>query len=137
MTALALIFTLAAIGISVTAYLIEKRKKEEVPVCFIGQDCHSVLSSKYNKTLGVHNDVLGFAYYHFEIVLVGTLVLGINSGFPLVNLAYFTILIGALISVYFTFIQWRILKAWCFWCLMSAFTTWGMALTLFVNQLTS
>lgn len=49
MTAFALLFTLSAIGISETVYLIRKRIASERPVCLIGEDCTLVLASKYNK----------------------------------------------------------------------------------------
>ncbi len=127
MTALALLFTLAAIGIAITTYLVRKRVNEEVPICFVGQNCHAVLTSKYNKILGLHNDVLGLVYYSFEAVVTGLLVLEFMPYLPLELIAFVTMLIGAVLSVYFTYLQAFVLKAWCFWCLMSAFTAWGMA----------
>lgn len=135
MTALALLFSLSAIGIAVTAYLIERRMKEAVAYCPIGEDCHAVLTSKYSKTMGINNDVLGFVYYHLEIILIGALVLGFNfNGLlePFVTVVVFT---GALASIYFTFIQAQVLKLWCFWCLVSAVTTWGMLIVVVVSQL--
>src|SRR3989344_5587083 len=87
MTSLALLFTLSALGISETVYLIKKRILLQKPVCPIGENCLAVLTSKYNKVL---------------------------------------IVCGTMLSVFFTYLQFRIIKAWCFWCLMSATTIWLM-----------
>jgi uncharacterized membrane protein len=134
MTSYALLFTLAAIGISETVYLIKKRKKEEVPVCFIGENCHTVLTSAYNKTLGIHNDVLGLLFYITVAVSSALLVIGRIDFLNLVaSTTKIIILAAALVSFYLTFLQWKVIRAWCFWCLMSAFTTWAMLLIVLVS----
>ncbi|MEK7081962.1 MAG: vitamin K epoxide reductase family protein [Patescibacteria group bacterium] len=49
MTALALLFTLSAVGISETVYLIRKRLAAEKPICPIGENCALVLTSRWSK----------------------------------------------------------------------------------------
>lgn len=136
LTPLALLFTLSAIGIAETVYLIRKRKGEQTPVCFIGSGCHVVLESKYNKILGIHNDVLGLVFYIF-ICAMSALILMSQDGsqasligaFPvsiLKTIDMLAILSGAVMSIYFTFLQAFVIRQWCFWCLMSAFTVFAM-----------
>jgi uncharacterized membrane protein len=131
MTALALIFTLAAIGVAETRYLISKRLAGSQPVCFIGTGCGKVLESKYNKILGIHNDLLGLFFYLVIGLLLAFLVLEISVRLPL-NLVLLGLLIGgSLFSVYLTFLQSLVIKTWCFWCVGSALTIWLMTLIFF------
>jgi uncharacterized membrane protein len=131
----ALLFTIAAIGISETAYLIRKRKKSEAPVCPMGGGCATVLSSKYNHLFGVHNDILGLLFYIFFSALAALLVIGSGNLPLLVLLAKIAVVIGILMSAALTFIQWKIIKAWCFWCLMSAGTTVFLFIIIFSSKL--
>ena len=119
-----LIMVLSFVGAVETVYLIRKRIASEHPVCIIGQGCGAVLDSKYNRLFIVHNDVLGLMAY--AAVLVLSILLLANAG-PidiLRTLLFWLAGISATMSVVFTFIQWQIIRAWCFWCLMSAIITW-------------
>lgn len=128
-----IVFFLSAIGISETVYLIKERKAQKTPVCIIGGDCQKVLGSKYNKTLGIYNDILGLIFYITTLILVSLLMIETGQAGLLKALLKIIIFVGLLSSFYFTYIQWRVIKAWCFWCLMSAVTTFLMAvIVLFV-----
>lgn len=132
----ALLFTLSAIGISESAYLIRARRAAQEPVCPIGHDCATVLNSKYNKILpGIHNDMLGMVFYLAMSLLMALIV--ILPAPPLwMPLAVFLLLAGAtLASAVLFFLQWRVIKAWCFWCLMSAGTIILMDLIVLTAQL--
>ena len=137
MTAFALIFTLAAIGISETNYLISKRVALSAPVCPIGDDCSVVLESKYDKIFLVPNDLLGLIFYFVVLAIAALLVIG-TAPFSL-PLSFFAlilkiaVLVGSLMSLYFVYLQWHIIKAWCFWCVMSACTIWLMAFIILVS----
>lgn len=122
LTAYALLFTIAAIGISETAYLIRSRKKAEQPVCPIGGGCTTVLTSKYSKIFGVHNDLLGFGFYVGFAGVLALLVLGVGPANSLLLLARLMLAVATIMSIFFVYIQARVIKQWCFWCLMSAGT---------------
>lgn len=134
MTAFALLFTLSAIGISETVYLIRKRIASERPVCLIGEDCTRVLTSKYNKLFIIPNDVLGLLFYITASFISSFLVIGIEP------LAFWSVVFklsvagGALLSLFFTYLQWGVIRAWCFWCLMSACTIWLMGIIIIVSD---
>lgn len=115
-----IMFGLACIGLLETSYLIHMRRKEEKPICPIGNDCHVVLSSKYNRLMGVHNDVLGFTFY------LAAAVLSLQTNAILVRGFAAMLIFGSVFSLGLVFIQWRLVKAWCFWCLMSSCTIWTM-----------
>ena len=134
MTSFALLFTLAAIGISETVYLIRKRVASEKPVCPIGSGCETVLTSKYNKIFLVPNDIMGLLAYIAISVIAAFLVIGVEP------MSFWTLVIKILVgiasitSLIFTYLQWRVIRAWCFWCLMSAFTIWLMGIIIIVSK---
>lgn len=133
MTSFALLFTLSAIGISETVYLIRKRIASEKPICPIGGGCTTVLTSKYSKMFIIPNDVLGLATYVVISFVAAFLVIGVEP-MSLWNFALaFLVGIASLMSILFTYLQWRIIKAWCFWCLMSAFTIWLMGVIMLIS----
>ena len=135
MTPHALIFTLAAIGISVTVYLISKKVAQKRPVCIIGQECHQVLESTYNKTLGIPNEILGLVFYVVITLITAFLVIGIGPTTWWDILAKIIIFSGAILSTWFIYVQWRIIKVWCFWCVMSATIVYIMAIIILTSDL--
>ncbi len=133
-----ILFTLAAIGIAETAYLIRKRRAAQAPVCPIGEDCTVVLTSKYSKIFGfVHNDVVGLVSYIAIAISAAFLVNGVE---PIAWWDWILrVLVGAgsAFSAFLLYLQWRVIRAWCFWCVMSALTLFGMlAVVLTQNLLT-
>ena len=128
MTPQALLFILSAIGISETAYLIRKRLTQERSVCVIGQTCHRVLESKYNNMLGVPNEVAGFVFYVAVALIAAFLAIEFEPVGLWDILVKIFIGIGVLMSFIFTYLQWQVIRAWCFWCLMSAITIFLMAI---------
>lgn len=117
-----LLLVLCLIGILETIYLIHKRKKAEHPVCIIGEGCSVVLNSKYNKTLGIHNDLLGLIFY---IITIGVIVTSLLTRTP----DYFIqicLITGTISSIIFMIIQFGVLRSFCFWCTMSALTIFAM-----------
>lgn len=136
MTPHALLFTLSALGISQTFYLIRKRRGKKIPVCPIGTGCSVVLESKYNKLFGViHNDILGFLFYLALSFLTAFLVIGIGP-LELWDLVIkILIFMGGVLSLILIYLQWRVIKAWCFWCLMAAFTVLTMEIIVLTTNL--
>lgn len=137
MSVLALIFTLSAIGISETAYLIRQRVASRKPVCFIGKNCAAVLESKYSRFFIIPNDLAGLFFYIFVSFLSAVLVVGSEPSGPDLRRWDITlktvVAAGSFMSLVFTYLQWRVIRVWCFWCLMSAFTIWLMGITIAVS----
>ncbi len=134
MTWEALIFTLSCIGISETVYLIRTRLALQKPVCIIGQKCTVVLESKYSTIFIIPNDVLGLLFYIACSLVSSFLVIGIGP-LNLWDLSIKILIIsGSLLSIFFTYLQFKVIKAWCFWCLMSALTIWLMTIIILFNN---
>lgn len=135
MTLFALLFTLAAIGISETSYLVKVRRAHENPVCLSGESCLIVLRSKYSHLFFVGNDLLGFLYYLAITGLLGLIVSGTGPIAQWVMILRFLLFCGSILSIVLTYLQWRVIRAWCMWCLMSAGTIWLMNLLFLMHSL--
>lgn len=126
-----IIFILSLVGISESIYLIYERSKKRAPVCVIGTSCETVWMSPYSKTFGVENETLGIIFYA-TIALVESALFFLNYD-PLLALGESMILTGgAVMSCYFVYVQWRVIKAWCFWCTLSALIVWVMVAVRFL-----
>ena len=133
MTSLALIFTLACIGISETMYLVRKRIASERPICPIGGGCEIVLTSRYNKMFFLPNDLLGLLAYIAIATLSAFLVIPFGPIILWQILLLLLVTISTLASTLFIFLQWKVIRAWCFWCVMSASTIFLMAIIILIN----
>lgn len=119
---------LAILGIINSGHLILERIKRKPLVCPIGGDCNDVLTSKYSKIFFVKNDVLGFLYYVFILVLA-FIISSLST-----NLIKYELIISGialLFSAYLVFVQAKVLRKYCFYCLISALIN----LLIFLNLL--
>jgi len=135
MTPHALLFTIAAIGISETAYLIKTRVRFEKPICLIGEQCATVLASRYNRLFLFPNDVWGLLFYIASAMIAAFLVIGVAPMVLWYLMLKIVVTMGAVFSFFLMYLQWRVIKAWCFWCVMSAFTIWLMGAILMTSNL--
>ena len=135
MLAHVLLFVLAVIGVGETAYLLYKRIVKERPICVIGQECHRVLESKYNKILGIPNEIPGLIFFIAISFITAFLVIELGPIIWWDMLTKFLILGAFLMSLYFMYLQWRVIKAWCFWCILSAVLVFAMLLVVLTGDL--
>lgn len=135
MTSLALLFTIAAIGISETVYLVKTRMRSEKPACPIGEQCATVLASRYSRLFFLPNDVWGFLFYIVSALMAAFLMIGLEPMIFWYAILKIAIIVGSLFSIFLTYLQWRVIKAWCFWCVMSACTVWLMGGIIIISNL--
>lgn len=122
------LIVLAILGIFDSGYLIKKRVKKQPLTCPINGGCEKVVESKWNSIFLIKNDILGLFYYILILFLVLYLF------FISEKLLFLTkIISGAslLLSLVLVFIQAKIIKEYCFYCLISALIN----LLIFVNVL--
>lgn len=120
------LIVLATLGIFDSGYLIKKRVKKQPLICPINGGCEKVVESKWNAIFFVKNDILGFIYY----ILI--FFLALYFFFISEKLLFLTkIISGAslLLSLVLVFVQAKIIKKYCFYCLISALIN----LLIFVN----
>ncbi len=126
-----IIFILALIGVATTIYLFIQRVKKRPPVCIISSDCVTVWESPHSKTFGVGNEVLGFIFYATSAMIELALLLG-NTNSTLVISELVVLASGFVMSCYYIYLQWYVIRAWCFWCTLSAVIAWAMFVLLLV-----
>lgn len=123
MTELFFIMLLSVVGF-VNAYFLHwqyKRflKTKQKMYCLIGEDCIKVVSSRYGTTLGIKNEIIGMWYY--AVLLFLMLVSFVSPTFTQYSriLSFMSSLVAALFSFYLLYVQTRILKTYCSWCLIA------------------
>ncbi len=89
--------------------------------CSIFNGCDVVTTSQYATILGFPTSLLGIIYYLAVIVLLVAYIDSRNKRLLYLT-ARFTI-VGFVISLWFVSLQIFVLKAFCFYCLLSAVTS--------------
>ena len=120
-----IIFGLSLAGLAESVYLNYECRRHRVPVCLIGNQCDIVWDSPYSKTFGISNEILGLIYYATLAVVEWVIFSGDTSSQMIIG-EYVILFGGAVMSVYFFIVQWKLIKAWCFWCTLSAVIVWVM-----------
>ncbi len=90
-------------------------------ICDINSGCEIVYYSAYNSFLGVQNSYYGVIIFSLlSILMISYFINPTNNKKAVINLA---ILIGALIALYFLYVQNFVLKAFCQYCLIVDLST--------------
>ncbi len=112
-----IIYIFGIIGILDTLYLIFNKIKGTNVACpfFPKEWCYKVQHSKQSKMFGIPNSVLGFFMYVLILIFVYLYSIGSLPIWPLA----IVIIFGFLFSVYFMYVQGKVLKAYCTWCVLS------------------
>jgi len=113
-----IIYIFSVVGILDTSYLIYHKIKGTDVAClfFPNAWCRKVQYSKQSKTFGIPNSYLGFLMYW--VILISTYLAA--QGRLNFDWVKAIITFGFLFSMYFTFVQAFILRAFCTWCVVSA-----------------
>ena len=121
------------IGLAIALYLAYKRVTKEKPYCLIGEDCTAVLSSKYSNILGVHNDVAGAGFYVALLLILFMLRADVGPTDLLILAMKLMSGAGIGMGLILLFVQWKVIRAWCFWCIVSDLNTWLVAYIIFTK----
>jgi uncharacterized membrane protein len=106
---LILIFSLIGFSFSLYLYYVNTRDSS---ICSFG-GCNSVLTSKFSKTLGIDNSILGIFYF---------LLVGILAYLNKEKILKIVSIIGAIFALYLIFAMLFILKEICYYCLIVDFS---------------
>lgn len=111
---------LALLGLIDVFLIIKKKGKKRV--CLIGETCDKVLMSSQNKMFGIPNEYLGALHYGFVFVasLIWMFWFQTVFGVSLEVLMRIEAAVAVLFSIYLVYLMWRVIKAWCEYCLTSA-----------------
>lgn len=110
---------LAVIGLIITIFLRWQKVKRRPVKCLFKEECNKVLDSKYATFFNLPTELMGMLYYALLLVGIGA-TWWITS--ELVNAM---MVVAATLAVIFSlrqiFMQAVVLRAWCSWCLATAF----------------
>lgn len=118
------------IGVLDTLYLIYHKVRGTDVACpfFPDEWCRKVQHSPQSKTLGIPNSVAGFFMYVIILILTGFFAAGEIALWPILAIVTF----GFLFSMYFTYVQAFVLRAFCTWCVISAINFTVMMITVWL-----
>jgi len=118
-----IILLLSILGFVNAFYLYHQHRREirtgQKMFCLIGGDCGEVVGSKYGRTLGIKNEILGMEYYilliiySFLAIFLPQLVISFGFWVKL------TVLSVSIFSLYLLIVQTFILRKFCSWCLIA------------------
>lgn len=113
-----LIFVFSLLGLGVSVFLLYEYSLSGPVVCPLGGGCDIVRSSIYSHFLGISLPVLGIAFYLMMAIL--SIAHSQNlTGKALLKLQLFISVIGVSFGIYLTYLEAFVIKAYCFWCVLS------------------
>ncbi len=125
-----ILYVFGFIGVIDTLYLIyHKVRGTEVACIFFPPEwCYKVQHSPQSKTFGIPNSLAGFVMYVLILVLTYLYAAGSIAFWPIQVIVAF----GFLFSMYFTYVQAFVLRAFCTWCVVSTINFTVMAIIVFL-----
>ncbi len=125
------IIILSILGMTDAGYLLYQGLTNQIPPCSNAFQCEKVLTSEYAKIGPFPLSAFGLFYYISVFLLTTWMFLEIpipskfrwikKYGFRIIDKLQILTSIGFIFSLYLVFIMAFVLKAWCFYCLLSAF----------------
>jgi uncharacterized membrane protein len=85
-------------------------------ICRPGNGCDTVTSSVYGSTLGIQNSTYGIFVFSFLILL--TLFHMKRPTKHVRGILHFAVGFGALVAIYFLYLQIFVIKAFCEFCIL-------------------
>lgn len=114
------VLAIALIGFADATYLTVQHYQNKIPPCTIG-GCESVLTSQYAQILGMPVSLLGALYY---LIIIISLFIYLDTKKELFLRAPMMLsVLGALASLGFMYVMIFVIKAFCPYCVVSAFTS--------------
>ena len=118
-------------GLVISSYLIWEHRKEKPLVCPLNQDCSKVTESEWAHIFYVRNDKLGFLFYTSLIIFMITSLIFTDLSSKIYLIILISEIGAVLFSAFLVYVQAKILKNYCFYCLIASFIN----LLLFFNSL--
>lgn len=121
-TGVAIILTLAFIGMADAAYLAKHELSGTPLVCNIQSlsGCNTVASSSFAQLFGIPIAVYGVVFYAVLFILAAIELVIFNK--PVRRVIQVIAALGVIAEIWFTFVQVYLINALCVYCLASAVT---------------
>lgn len=111
------IFVFSLAGLMVSSFLFYEYNLQSPVICPTGAGCDVVRASPYSHFLGISMPILGVLFYLIMAILSVTHAQTINN--LLFQLKLLVSIVGVGFGVYLTFLEIFVIKAICFWCVLS------------------
>lgn len=87
--------------------------------CLIGGDCGKVVGSKFGRTFGIKNEIIGMTYY--LLLAAYSLVSMVTPSLAeiLIIWAKMVVILATVFSLYLLYVQAYVLRQFCSWCLIA------------------
>lgn len=108
-------------GMLICRYIDVSKKRAKPMVCPLNGGCDEVVNSKYSKTFGVSNEVMG-ALYYLAVIMSSVLFLAVpaTATSPLPWALQAAAALAFAMSCYLMAIQIFVLRHLCTWCMATA-----------------
>lgn len=122
------LIVVALIGFADSGYLTWKHYSGAPAACGIIEGCDKVLASVYSTIGEMPVALFGLVYYGFLLYLLSVYLVYKNPAF--LKMSVVIAFLGFLVSLWFVYLQIFVIKAFCFYCLISAFSSTAIFLFL-------
>lgn len=112
-----MLLAISVVGFIDAVFLTLKRLAGTPITCFAFSGCDTVAQSTYSVLLGIPLSLLGALFYAITIVLI-TYYLQHRTKKGLQQILYVAVF-GGLFALYLFALQAFVIKAWCFYCVIS------------------
>jgi len=103
----------------ISFYLYLSELENQPLVCIPYNNCTEVLRSEYSKIYGLSISLVGFIYFIFLFLL--TLIAFVNKDF--ISSGVIFSFLGFIFSIYLIYLQFKVIKNYCLYCLIVDFNT--------------
>jgi len=109
------------LGLAISGYLLVTYVSSDPIVCVSGEGCLVAQLSEYSSFFSIPTPAYGVIFY-FTLGIIAAIWSNENHRQLQMPLALLTS-IGLGISIFLTYVEAFVIRAWCSWCLGSAFLT--------------
>lgn len=109
---------LALLGFANATFLTVEHYLNLTPTCFLVSGCETVIKSAYSTIGPIPLALLGALFYLALLILV-ILYFDLKKNWPR-RAIFFLSILGFLDSLYLIYLQAFVIRAYCFYCLLSA-----------------
>lgn len=128
-----LIFIFSLLGFGVASFLLYEYSFNGPIFCPTGQGCDIVRASTYSRILGIPVPILGVAYY-FTMAALSVVHSHQLPNKLIRKLQLLSSAAAVAFGIYLTFLEAFVIKAYCFWCVLSFIISIGIFLAIILSR---
>ena len=128
-----LIFVFSLLGLLVASFLFYEYNIAGTIICPTGRGCDIVRTSSYSSFLGISIPILGIIFY-LTMAILSVVHSHYLSKEAVRKLQLLVTAIGVVFGVYLTFLEAFVIKAFCFWCILSFIISFAVLLLILLGR---